>query len=106
MSGAVNAVTRIVGGAMDAVDGAVYFSTGGMVESGLGSAVRDMRGEKEGAAVVETQTGLTDTERANLAATEAKRKQAKAKSGTKTVLTSPLGATTSAQTAVTKLGGA
>lgn len=50
-------------------------------------------------------TGLTQTEQANIAQEEAQRKAKKAKSGTQTVLTSPLGATTAPNTAVTKLGG-
>lgn len=54
----------------------------------------------------ETKTGLSETEKSTLAQQEAARKKKQAKSGTSTVLTSPLGATTSAKTAVTKLGGA
>lgn len=54
----------------------------------------------------ETRTGLSETEKTTLAQQEASRKKNKAKSGTKTVLTSPLGATTTASTAVSKLGGA
>ena len=54
----------------------------------------------------ETKTGLSETEKSTLAQQEAARKKKQAKSGTSTVLTSPLGATTTAKTAVTKLGGA
>ncbi len=88
MTGAVSSVVNTVGKILD---------PGGLL--GIGK-------EPEQAPIIESETGLSDAEKANLAATEAKRKKAKAKSGTKTVLTSPLGAAETAQTAVTKLGGA
>tara|TARA_R110001632_G_scaffold180384_1_gene300467 strand:+ start:685 stop:957 length:273 start_codon:yes stop_codon:yes gene_type:complete len=62
-------------------------------------------GEKIAPAVQESQAGLSESEKSNLASEEAKRKSKKKAAGTDTVLTSPLGATTSAATAVTKLGG-
>ena len=55
-------------------------------------------------AEAETPFTLTETEQANIAQEEAKRKAKKAKSGTQTILTSPLGAT-GAATAKPKLGG-
>lgn len=50
-------------------------------------------------------TGLSEAERSTLASEEAKRKRSQAKGGTSSVLTSPLGSTTTARTAVRKLGG-
>ena len=49
--------------------------------------------------------GLSDAELSNIADEEAKRKAKKKSSGTQTVLTSPLGAQGTAETAVKKLGG-
>jgi len=104
MGGAVSSVVNTVGKILD---------PGGLVQKTVGDPLginyTDPLGlgeEPEQAPIIESETGLSDAEKANLAATEAKRKKAKAKSGTKTVLTSPLGATETAQTAVTKLGGA
>lgn len=51
-------------------------------------------------------TTMSESEKAVIAGEEAKRQAKKKKETTQTVLTSPLGATTTAKTAVTKLGGA
>jgi len=56
-------------------------------------------------APVQEDTSLTDAEMSVLADEEAKRKAKIKAKGTQTVLTSPLGATTTAKTAITKLGG-
>ncbi|AUR93045.1 hypothetical protein NVP1182O_03 [Vibrio phage 1.182.O._10N.286.46.E1] len=68
------------------------------------SAVLDPFSDDEPETVEET-TGLSEAEASTLAAEEAERKTKAKSSGTKTVLTSPLGSTTSAKSAVTKLGG-
>lgn len=49
--------------------------------------------------------GLTESERSTIASDEADRAKKKKKGSTQSVLTSPLGSTQSAKTAVTKLGG-
>jgi hypothetical protein len=104
MGGAVSGIVNTVGKILD---------PGGLVQKTVGDPLgidyTDPLGigkEPEQAPIIESETGLTDTEKANLAQQEAARKKSKAKSGTKTVLTSPLGATTTASTAVAKLGGA
>lgn len=91
MSGAVNAV-------VDATKAVVGFVTDpfGLSDQPAPPPVQQ----------VETKTGLSETEKATLAQQEAARKKKQAKSGTSTVLTSPLGTTTTASTAVAKLGGA
>jgi len=88
MSGAVNAIVDVVTAPLKAV---------GILPELPGPAVIQQG---------ETKTGLSEAEKATLSQQEAARKKSKAKSGTKTVLTSPLGATTTASTAVAKLGGA
>lgn len=98
-----------MGGAVTKI---IDFTTdpGGLFKKATGVSLHDplglMAGPEEAAAVPESAAGLSDAEKANLAAEEAKRKSKKQSAGTKTVLTSPLGATTTAKTAVTKLGGA
>ena len=49
--------------------------------------------------------GLSEAEMQNIAADEAARKAKKKQSGTKTVLTSPLGSSTDPNVGVKKLGG-
>lgn len=89
MSGAVNAV-------VDATKSMIDFVTDPF---GFGDQPEPVQPQ-------ESKTGLSETEKATLAQQEAARKKKQAKSGTSTILTSPLGATTTAKTAVTKLGGA
>lgn len=102
MSGAVSKVVQTVGKIMD---------PGGLVQKTVGDPLgvewTDPLGL--GQEPIEAQTiedeSLTDAEKAILADEEAKRQSKKKKEATQTVLTSPLGATTTASTAVTKLGG-
>lgn len=103
MSSAVGKVVKTVGKIMD---------PGGLVQKTVGDPLgvnwTDPLGlgeEPPEAATVE-DTSLSDSEKAILADEEAKRQSKKKKETTQTVLTSPLGATTTAKTAVTKLGGA
>ena len=75
------------------------------IKPGEGASIAD-----EGASiaddVIETPEPEIKKKAAETAAEEARRRNKKKKKTTQTVLTSPLGATTTAKTAVTKLGGA
>lgn len=103
MSSAVGKVVKTVGKIMD---------PGGLVQKTVGDPLGVNwtdplgLGEEPPEPVEVEDTTMSEPEKAVIAGEEAKRQAKKKKETTQTVLTSPLGATTTAKTAVTKLGGA